>query len=93
MQSEAKSLYDMDFNERTAMFDTVSEALDNAADHAFELGEFRLVDNFRSVSSMLQGEAGKLATQDLRSMEMLLRQAVTLLQLYMERPEQRPLLH
>ncbi len=93
MESGAKTLYDMNFDERIAMFDTVSDALDNAAEHALELGDYRLVDNFKSVSSMLQGEAGKLATQDLQSMEMLLRQAVTLLHLYMERPEQRPVLH
>lgn len=93
MQTEAKSLYEMNFDERTAMFDTVSDALDDAAEHAFELGEHRLVANFKSVSSMLHGEAGKLATQDLQSMEMLLRQAVTLLRLYMERPQQRPTLH
>ncbi|MEJ8307605.1 hypothetical protein [Agrobacterium larrymoorei] len=93
MQSAPKSLPEMNVGERHAMMNTVSEALFDAAEHAAEEGDVRLAENFRAMAAMIEGESGERSSDDFRPLELILRQAMTLLQLYMDKASGSRVLH
>ncbi|WP_288430859.1 hypothetical protein [uncultured Agrobacterium sp.] len=93
METIAKSLPEMDMGERLAMMDTVTQALADAAEHASNEGEVQLMQNFKAIAAMLEGGSDDLSSSDLKPVELMLRHALSLLHLYMERPERDMLLH
>ncbi|MDQ1183364.1 hypothetical protein [Agrobacterium larrymoorei] len=93
MQSAPKSLPEMNAGERYAMMNTVSEALFDAAEHAAEEGDVRLAENFRAMAAMIEGESGDSSSNNFRPLELILRQSMTLLQLYMEKTSGSRMLH
>lgn len=93
MQSAPKSLPEMNVGERHAMMNTVSEALFDAAEHASEEGDVLLAENFRAMAAMIEGESGEKSPENLRPLELILTQALTLLQLYMEKASGSRMLH
>lgn len=93
MQSAPKSLPEMNVGERHAIMNTVSEALFDAAEHASEEGDVRLAENFRAMAAMIEGESGERSSDNLRPLELILTQALTLLQLYMDKAAGNRVLH
>ncbi len=93
MQSAPKSLPEMNYGERQAIMSTITEALSDAAEHAEEEGEVRLVENFRAMAAMIEGESGQPSPDNYGALELILQQAMTLLQLYMEKSAHSGTLH
>jgi len=83
----------MNLGERHAMMNTVSEALFDAPEHASEEGDVRLAENFRAMAAMIEGESGERSSDNLRPLELILTQALTLLQLYMDKAAGNRVLH
>jgi len=93
METAGKTLPEMDIGERLAMMSTVTDALEDAAEHAMGEGDVKLMQNFRAMAAILESGSGGLSSGDLKPVELLLTQAVTLLQLYMARTERNRSLH
>ncbi len=62
----------------------------DAAEHASEEGDVRLAENFRAMAAMIEGESGERSSDNLRPLELILTQALTLLQLYMDKAAGKP---
>ncbi|WP_457588262.1 hypothetical protein [Ensifer canadensis] len=76
-----KTLEDMSMRERCGMLETVACALEAVAEEAEDLGDIRFAAHSKCVACTIRGYTDNLATQDIKSAELLLELGITLVHL------------
>ncbi|MDM9624103.1 hypothetical protein A6U87_11815 [Rhizobium sp. AC44/96] len=87
----SKTITQMSVRERQDILAAVAEALELSAEEALSEGNRGFAVNSQSLALTIRGSADTLASEDLRAAEILLQQAMTLIEgfrlRYMERPQ------
>ncbi len=86
----SKTITQMSVRERQDLLATVAEALELTAGEALLQGNGGLAVNSRSLALTIRGSADELASADLRAAEILLQQAIILIELFRLRQPSRP---